>query len=97
MTMAVETSGRQEAQVTRAGCGTQSLGFDLLASLVQVDLLAAEGQGLAPAGEGDGVHAEHTRVEGAGGLRVADREDEVIDAVDLHGIPPSGWAPTGGL
>ncbi len=64
------------------------LGLELLAVLVQVQLLAAEAQSLAAGAEGDELESQDALVEVAGAGEVANREYHVIQAVDEHGVRP---------
>jgi hypothetical protein len=64
------------------------LGLELLASLVEVDLLLAERERLAPTRERDDLHAQYPLVEATRELDVGDSEDDVIEAQDLHAMLP---------
>jgi hypothetical protein len=39
---------------------------------------------MAPVGERDYLHAQDSFVEAAGRLNIGDREDDVVEAEDLH-------------
>ena len=73
----------EEAQVGRTRQRMPRLGLERVIRLVQVDLLRPEVQGVAPLGL-DMLQAEHRLVEHAGALDIRDREDQVVQAVDLH-------------
>jgi hypothetical protein len=79
---------RDEADVEAARRGRRGLRFEFVAGLMQVDLLAAEGERAASALEGPDVHVEHAAVELARRVDVAGGQDDVVDAVDgEHGVP----------
>lgn len=60
------------------------LRFELLATLVEIDLLLAERERLAATGEGDNLHTQHALVEATRGRDVRNGQDEVVEAQDLH-------------
>src|SRR5262249_59019486 len=73
-----QRGGGDEAEV--AGPGRRTFA-DL-----DVDLLATEPQRPAAVAERLDLHAEHSLVEGAGRLHVADGEIEVVDALHAEGF-----------
>lgn len=83
-----ERHGGDEAEIGGAGGGTSRLRLELSPDLMQVDLLITEGKRLPPLTERDHLHAEDAGVEAACHADVGDGENEVIDAVDGHGISP---------
>jgi hypothetical protein len=78
----IERSSDNQAEVGRARPRLRSVRDELVAMLVEIDLLVAQVHGAAPIGVDD-LHAE-TPIEDAGLLNIGDSENEVIDAVELH-------------
>src|SRR5689334_15568400 len=75
---------RDQAEIRRARRARVRLGLEFAPRLVQVDLLPADQQGLASHAEGPHAHAEHARIERAGGFDVTHREDDMVAAIDIH-------------
>ena len=73
-----EGGAGDEAEVDGAGRGMLRLGLELLAVLVQVQLLTAEAQPRAAGAEGDDLESQDALVEVAGAGEVAHREYHVI-------------------
>jgi len=67
------------------GVGVGGLRVELVVDVVQVELLLAERERRALLPERHDVRAKHLLVEGAGRHDVAHGQDEVIDALNLHG------------
>src|SRR5690349_19560177 len=61
------------------------IGIEDLVGLMQVELLAAEGERPAALGEADPRHPQHPLIEIEGGGDVADRQHEMVEAIDVHG------------
>ncbi len=74
----------QEAEIGGAGRGMGSLGVELVAALVQVDLLNAKGHGLA-AFVGDDIHAQDFRIEVDGCVQVRHSQNEVVKMLQYKG------------
>ena len=94
---------RDQAEVARARHRVGGMGDVLVARRVQVDLVLAEGERRACAGEDDLLHPQHAAVERAGGVDVGDRQDHVVEAVDGHrcghgsSLPPEVQLTSGEL
>ena len=73
-----------QADVSRTWSGRVSLGLELLALLMEIDLLLREIQSLSSSGKRDDFHAEYLLVEAAGRFNVGDCQDDVVKAEDLH-------------
>src|ERR1700721_306110 len=83
-----QRSVRDEAQVSGAGCRLRRLRLELLAPLVQVNLLRPERQRLASLPEGDDLHPQHARIEGACRFDAADGQHEMVERNDSHDSAP---------
>src|SRR5450759_921458 len=59
-------------------------GREFAAGKMQVDLLAAESDCLAPIAERDRRHSQNALVKGAGLLDAGHGQNKVIDGVDVH-------------
>ncbi len=79
-----ERRGCNQADVCRTWSRRVSLGLELLAPLVEVDLLLREAQGLPPSSEREDLHAQYLLVEAAGRFNVGDCQDNVVKAEDVH-------------
>jgi hypothetical protein len=77
---------REEAQVGRTRGRNGRLWLELSASLVEVDLLLTECQGVAAFAEEQGLHAEDSLVEVAGASDVAHGQNEVVESLDLNRV-----------
>jgi hypothetical protein len=60
------------------------LGFKFFSHFVQVDLLLAELQGFAASAKGNGLHAQHALVKGAGALDILHGQHQMIKAINVH-------------
>jgi hypothetical protein len=56
--------------------------FELVAGLVQIDLLPAEHQRLAPGAEGLAPHAQDVAVERDRAVQVGDGQHQMVEMVD---------------
>jgi len=72
----------------------QGLRFELLPALVQVDPLPAELQRLPVAAKGDHPHSENAGVEVTGCRDIAHSQNQVIDPVYPHRLPPVACSPS---
>lgn len=75
-----------QAEVTRARRGRESLGFKFVPRLMQVDFLLAESERLAVSLKRDDLHAQHGLVEGAGAIDIRNGEHEMVKTIDFHGV-----------
>jgi hypothetical protein len=62
------------------------MGFDFSAGPVEVELLPAELQGLAAAGEFDNFHPQDAGIKFTGFLDVPDGQDQVVELFGEHHI-----------
>ena len=63
---------------------------------VQVDLLLAEAQRRPPFAEGDDLHAEHPRIEGAGALDIGQQKINLHPADNIPGLVADKPTPGSG-
>lgn len=85
-----ERRGCNQADVSRTWSGRECLGLELLALLMEIDLLLRETQSISSSGKRDDFHAEYLLVEAAGRFNVGDCQDDVVKAEDLHSGMKSG-------
>lgn len=85
----INTSFRQEAQITTSRLDIPRLWFKLGARFMQIDLLIAEAQGMSDyrgvfrGSKGGVLHAEEVCVEGFGGFNVCYGQDDMIQTFYL--------------
>jgi hypothetical protein len=80
----LERVGGDQAQVGAAGRRMAGLWLKLVTGFVQVDLAVAEGQSRASSAERHRLHAKHSGIELHGGLRVGNRQHQMVEAIDAH-------------
>ena len=75
----VEDQAKVEAAISRMLCGRKELGL----SRVDVELLTAEADGIAPIPLVE-LHAEDVDIEVQAGIYVLRRDDDVVDILESH-------------
>src|SRR5512132_3323087 len=85
----VERRRRDEAKIDRSGRRSCCLRLEFASGFVQIEFLAPERERLAIAGERQRSHAKNPRIKRTRGLDVLHRQDDVVDAVDIHGVQNS--------
>src|SRR5262245_37857349 len=78
-----------KANVCRPGGGLVCYQSTLASSLLQINLLRAEGQSFPAFAKGNNLHAQHFRVELTGCINIFNCKNHVVDAVDFHDSPPA--------
>ena len=80
-----DVQGGDEAEIggTRRGVAGFRLVFP--AVFMEIDFLIAEFQGNPTLPEAHDLHSQNSRIELQGFIDVSDGEDQVVDAVDVHG------------
>jgi hypothetical protein len=75
-----------EAEIAGAWGRTAGREGGLFTLLMKIDLLGAEGESSSPTAGGDGLHPQHSFVEGTGSPNVAHGQDQMIEAFEVHGL-----------
>jgi hypothetical protein len=78
--------GCEEAEIGRAGRGRLRVRYDGGIGGMKIDLLLAEGQRPPAVAECNRVHAKQVGIEGNRSLDVADGQDNMVEAFDLHDL-----------
>src|SRR5262245_33262494 len=82
--------GSNKANVGRARGGLFCYQGTLASELLQIDLLASEGQSFSTGfAKGNYLHAQHFGIEITSCTNIFDGQNDVVDAVDLHELPPA--------
>lgn len=82
----LQIAGRDQTDVGRARERVLRFRLEFPTRLVQIDFLIAEFEGDSPSAELFPLHPQYRAIKRSSGIDVGDRENDVIDMRDLHGV-----------